>query len=482
MTLLVAATLFSGGLGQPALTTTLGDVVGVENGPVEVFYGIPYAEPPTGERRFLPPEAATAWGNDPRYGTVKQAACWQFINTSSETFAETKIWYPETELNEDCLYLNVWRQKPAEGDQPKTIMVWIHGGGFWNGAADLDLYDGTQLAANQDVIVVSIAYRLGALGFLYLEDQITGNAGLLDQALALKWVKDNAANLGGSADDITIFGQGSGGVSVGLHMMNSESSENFARAIMQSISPLAYWAITDTERTAGKVKDLAQLVECEDNDGLLACLRAVPAEKITRQQMELKDTWGDIPIGPIVDGTFIKKDPSEMLREGDIKKTSVLLGNDLNEGIFWAINSFPEAFNWKKKGKIGDDDFNNILDFLTNDDNDLKTRLVKMYDEEFDGKSKRRMRIVDAASGDSLYKCSVVEFARQYTEVGGQAFLYSFEQKLKSNPWPGWMGVIMGVEVKAVFGVTLDEAYSTRGDRDVTNAVMSFWTSFARAG
>ncbi|RUS87396.1 hypothetical protein EGW08_004850 [Elysia chlorotica] len=473
-----------------SLTTTLGEVTGIRKrvfgNRVDVFYSIPFAKPPLGNLRFRAPEPADPWGAQPIDGTVKPNACWQAIDVAFDRFSGVEMWNPNTNRSEDCLYLNVWRPAPRRQDTPKPIMVWIFGGGFWSGSAVLDMYDGSQLAARRDVILVTIAYRLGPLGFMYLQDnpEVPGNAGLLDQVMALQWVKDNAVNLGGSPDDITIFGESAGASSVGFHMLSPLSRDLFTNAIMESASPISYWAVTDTQKTIDRVARLAANVSCPVTlgDQLLPCLRAVDPEVLTDQQWILVDKWFDVPIGPIVDGTFLPDHPLTMLKAGNIKKTNVIIGVDKNEGIYWDIYGFMNDFPMEQNGNLNREQFRNIMQTLSGNDKEFKKQLINLYNSELSG-PRRRMAIVDAASGDSLFKCSVVDFARDYTQVGGNVWMFSFEENLSSDPWPDWMGVPHGYEIEVIFGGPLNEGSgNTSQERALTRLVMALWTKFARTG
>ena len=475
---------------RSSLSTTLGDVVGLRKRVVgvrvDVFYSIPFAKPPVGDLRFRSPEPADPWGSEPVDGTVKPNACWQAIDVAFDRFAGVEMWNPNTDRSEDCLYLNVWRPTPRRRDTPKSIMVWIFGGGFWSGSAVLDMYDGSQLAARRDVIVVTIAYRLGPLGFMYLQNnaEVPGNAGLFDQVMALQWVKDNAVNLGGSPDDITIFGESAGAASVGFHMLSPLSRDLFTNAIMESSAPTSYWAVMDTQKTIERVARLVANVSCPVTlgDQLLPCLRAVKPEVLTDQQWILADKWFDVPIGPIVDGTFLPDHPADMLKAGDIKKTNVIIGVDKNEGIYWDIYGFMNDFPMEKNGNLSREQFRSIMQTLSGNDREFKRQLIELYNSELRG-PRRRMAIVDAASGDSLFKCSVVDFARDYTEVGGNVYLFSFEENFSSDPWPDWMGVPHGYEIEVIFGLPLNEdSGNTSAERALTRVLMAMWTKFARTG
>ena len=204
--------------GPPVVVeTTYGPVEGQKIKDIQVFRGIPFAAPPVGPLRFRPPVAPAAW-SQPLAAKVRTPACAQVL------------YYDPTEnsndvMSEDCLTLNVWT--PGADTKARPVMVFIHGGALVGGSARNTWYDGTTLARRGDVVVVTIQYRLGVLGFLELakfggkEFAESGNVGYLDQVAALQWVHSNIRNFGGNAKNVTIFGESAGGASVYAHMGNS---------------------------------------------------------------------------------------------------------------------------------------------------------------------------------------------------------------------------------------------------------------------
>merc|ERR1711962_100788 len=192
---------------------------------VNVFRGIPFAEPPVGERRFRPPVAKEPWG-EPYNATYFRPAC---IQDPSELYGLT--------MNEDCLYLNIYAPAtPVAGGA--AVMVWIHGGNFATGSGALGGYFGNPLVSVGDVILVTINYRLNLFGFLTTgDDALPGNLGLMDQLQALRWVKQNIAAFGGNSNRITIAGSSSGSASVNFMLLSQLSKGMFNQAIMQSGCP-----------------------------------------------------------------------------------------------------------------------------------------------------------------------------------------------------------------------------------------------------
>ncbi|TNN01652.1 hypothetical protein fugu_011034 [Takifugu bimaculatus] len=186
------------------VTTTSGQVQGkllpTLDGEVRAFLGIPYAKPPVENLRFRPPQPADRW-QGVKDATNYGNSCLQLKDTTFPEFTGAETWNPNTPVSEDCLYLNIWTpQMKKDGHQsPLPVMIWIYGGGFTTGTSSLDLYDGRYLTKSEDVIVVSMNYRLSVFGFLSLPNNtnVRGNAALMDQRLAIQWVVDNIAAFGG---------------------------------------------------------------------------------------------------------------------------------------------------------------------------------------------------------------------------------------------------------------------------------------------
>uniref|UniRef100_A0A5K3G0N8 Carboxylic ester hydrolase n=1 Tax=Mesocestoides corti TaxID=53468 RepID=A0A5K3G0N8_MESCO len=212
---------------------------------VDAYLGIPFAEKPVGNLRFAPPKEANLWTGQFN-ATQRSNSCWQYIfNGFDLANPAARVWVNNTNMSEDCLYLNVW--VPANGTANGTllpVMVWIFGGGFFSGTSTLDVYDGRFLAAKENVIVVSMQYRLGPFGFLYVDKEVQGNMGLWDQQLALKWVQKHIVKFGGDPTKVTLFGESAGAASVTLQYLSNESRPLFQRMIIQSASALNRWALS----------------------------------------------------------------------------------------------------------------------------------------------------------------------------------------------------------------------------------------------
>lgn len=175
---------------------------------VDAWFGIPYAQPPIGSLRFKRPHEPSMWQGI-KNATKHPNTCFQILDGMFPNFSGSEMWNANTELSEDCLYLNVVVPRP----RPKnaTVMVWIYGGGFYSGTSTLDVYDLRTLAAEENVIMVSMQYRVASLGFLYSgTDDAPGSVGLLDQNLALKWIHRNIHKFGGDRNKVCLFGESAG--------------------------------------------------------------------------------------------------------------------------------------------------------------------------------------------------------------------------------------------------------------------------------
>lgn len=245
-----------------------------ENGSYVSFKGVPYAKPPIGPLRFKDPESPSSWEG------IRNA--WK----DGENCPQADYMSDTLTGNEDCLYLNVYSPLlPSPDVELIPVMVWIHGGGFVIGSGESATLGPDYLVA-EGVLLVTINYRLGPLGFLCLGEEAPGNVGLKDQVAALRWVQKNIASFGGNPNQVTIFGESAGGASVHLQMLSPMSKGLFQGAIAQSGTAINPWAIqTEPQKMA---RNLANLVGCptEDDAATVQCLRTVDALKLVKMSPE----------------------------------------------------------------------------------------------------------------------------------------------------------------------------------------------------
>jgi acetylcholinesterase len=353
--------------GDPlVVTTTKGKVRGItlnssSGKSVDAWLGIPYAQKPIGNLRFRHPRPIERWDRDGYVLTTDKMpnSCVQIVDTVFGDFAGSAVWNPNTQLSEDCLYINVVAPRP----RPKNaaVMVWIYGGGFYSGTSTLDVYDHKNLVAEENVILVSMQYRVASLGFLYFDcADVPGNAGLFDQLMALQWVKDNIRAFGGNADNITLFGESAGAVSVSLHLLSPLSRHLFNQAIMQSGSPTAPWAIISREESILRGLRLAEAVGCPHSKSNLQatveCLRQVNSSDLVNNE------WGtmgicEFPFVPIIDGAFLDETPQRSLANKNFKKTNILMGSNTEEGYYFIIYYLTELFRKEESVYVNRDEF-----------------------------------------------------------------------------------------------------------------------------
>lgn len=311
----IAGTASSTTTHAPVVATTSGLVRGVATQTNNQFLGIPYAAPPVGALRWQPPRQPARW-NGVRDATQFGATCAQGPGS-----------FDPGSTAEDCLFLNVYAPK---GQHARPVMVWIHGGSLVNGSGSG--YDPTDLARN-GVVVVTINYRLGALGFLAhpalagAPGGPTGDYGLMDQQSALRWVSRNIARFGGNPGNVTIFGESAGGQSVLAHLISPSSRGLFDRAIVQS----GAYSLTQATQAQAEAEGqtFAGRIGCADQSA--ACLRAVPVTTLLANQNGLYQ--------PNIDGRTLTQSIGPALESGQFSRVPVINGSTRDEWrLFVAID------------------------------------------------------------------------------------------------------------------------------------------------
>jgi carboxylesterase type B len=313
------------------VNTKAGAVCGSITPSSAAFLGIPYAESTAGQNRWMPPVPKANWK-----GVLK---------TTAFSAACPQRDHPDLRQSEDCLSVNVWTPS-AKSSAKLPVLVFIHGGAFQTGSSadplpsdtKQALYDGAFLSSSQRIVVVTLNYRLGALGFLAGTGGLKGNFGFMDQQLALSWVRDNIAAFGGDAGRVTISGESAGAMSVGLHLLSAPKSEKlFQNAIMQS-NPLglAYRTVEEAKRSG---EYFSTAVGCFYALEPMRCLRDQPVGAILKAQGDAMLMLPMLEFGapgvmswsPVIDGSVITRSPLEGMRVAGIQKPLVL-GVNANEG------------------------------------------------------------------------------------------------------------------------------------------------------
>lgn len=310
---------------MPTLETTQGPVRGAREGGVEVFRGIPYAAPPVGALRLRPPRPASAWRgvrDATRFGAAQPQR--------ADALVEGLGLLHDARCDEDCLTVNVFT--PRADGAARPVLVWLHGGAFIGGTACVPLYDGGRLAARGDVVVVTLNYRVGALGFSYFAapgDAHVANQGLLDQIAALRWVREHVRAFGGDPSRVTLFGESAGAGSILALAGMPESEGLFARAIVQSAAPRG--VITSEEAAARSGAVAAKLGAAGEGAD---ALRRAPLEPLLEAQYACAAA-GPHRTGmfytPVPDGRTLPVEPFDAFLRGSARRVPLLIGTTRDE-------------------------------------------------------------------------------------------------------------------------------------------------------
>jgi para-nitrobenzyl esterase len=462
------------------VTTGSGVVQGQLDDGLMIFRGIPYAAPPTGELRFHPPVAHEGW-SDALDTTQFGKICPQLENELSSA----------TGWDEDCLNLNIWGHDDR-GIRP--VMVFIHGGAYVFGAGSEALYEGSNLARNGDVLVVTLNYRLGAFGFLATEelaadnDGLVGNFGLLDQVLALEWVQENISFFGGDPENITVFGESAGGGSICSLLGAEDALGLFHRAIIQSGGGCYGFMEASLEAPEGAFpfEYGAQIVGhtyCPDVDmSEVDCLRSLTAQEILDANGLADEVIGGAfglgNFGPIIDGVFLSEDPLLTIKAGRSGGVPVIIGSNADEMTLWTETGIIT---------IEDEADLDALIYEWFDDDSMAEDIKALYPlEEYDSAEDA----FTAASSDLFFICPSLLFGEEVSSVWrgsgmSDVYLYHFTQ-----PVGGVMaalGATHAWELHHVFG-NLDDIFGlgfmsgSEEDYLISEAMQGAWSSFARDG
>jgi para-nitrobenzyl esterase len=322
---------------EPVVDTTSGPVRGADDGTVKVWKGIRYAAPPVGDLRWRAPEPPR------RSAEVTDAR--EFGAISPQPVQPAIPMGPDVHQDEDCLFLNVWTSSTVAPGDAKPVMVWVHGGAYMFGSSSQPLYDGRVMVAGGDVVVVTVNYRLGALGFLDLSSfrrgglRFDSNLALRDVLLALGWVRDNIAAFGGDPDRVTLFGESAGGGIVTALLAVPAAKGLFARAIAQS-SPAT--SVYDSARARRVAESMLEVLAVAGADKL----REVPAEAVVDAAFHAFEavptqTPGTLAFAPTVDGDVLPDYPVKAAREGRSHPVPLIIGTNKDEAALFKLMKSP---------------------------------------------------------------------------------------------------------------------------------------------
>jgi para-nitrobenzyl esterase len=460
-----------------------GEIQGEMSGEARRFLKIPYAKPPLGELRFKAPVPNDPW-TVVRHETEFAQSCAQLEDQGA----------PPSN-NEDCLYLNVWAPEPPTEGAP--VMMWIHGGGNFSGGAGIPIpasevlggteqlwYDGQYFAARNGVVLVTINYRLGPFGFfahpdLADEGEPLGNQGLLDQRMALQWIKKNIAKFGGDPDNVTIFGESAGAGDVCYHVASPGSRGLFHRAVSQSGGCTIRGTddLTDMAAVGEQMEAYGEAVGCEKGQGQLDCLRQASVEDLLANANQPSPGSGEITserswsFGVVMGGSdaFLPNTPRAMFDSGDVAVVPFLIGTNNDEA---------NSFFWRSTPLTSEEEYMADLEARYGD---AASDIAAVYPpSDFDGDfNAARLRLfTDAAV------CRSNDLAIRSVRAGMPVYMYNF------NVWwsvlPEVMRAAHGAEMSHVFGnpfvPTGQDPTVTEESQAVADAMNTYWSRFAENG
>jgi len=456
--------------------TDVGKIEGYEKRGLYVFKGIPFAAPPVGKRRWLPPAAVEPWSG---VRPAKSSAAIAPQNIAPSIFVAADQTPEREPQSEDCLYLNVWT--PGLDDARRPVLFWIHGGGFTGGSGSSVMYKGSRLSTRGNVVVVTTNYRLGTLGFLNLNEitrgliPATGNEGLLDQTAALEWVSRNIASFGGDPANVTIFGESAGGMSVGCQLTLPRAKGLFRRAILQSGAANS----TRTPQKAAPVTEqLLAILNIKPTD--IDTLYSLPVERLLAAQQELMPRLqkrGQSPglaLQPVIDGTILPALPLDAVRKGVAAATPIIVGTNLDEwNVVNARN--PEIQNMDEAGLL-----QRIRWVVPSQDAKV---LAETYRKSLArrGVPNRPCDIFTAIETDQKFRIPAVRLAEAQQSQGQSAYSYLFTWP--SPAFGGTLGAHHALELGFLFG-NYGEGFGGSGPAAdaVSRNIQDAWLAFAHNG
>jgi para-nitrobenzyl esterase len=482
--------------------TEHGPVLGFENQGVHSYRAIPYAAPPVGDLRWMPPVAPAAW-TEVLEATTRPNGCMQ-----------EALWglpVPGFVASEDCLYLNVDTPQTGSG---LPVMVWIHGGGFVLG-------EGTQtdggtagdlIARETDTVVVSMNYRLGPFGFLAhsaLSQEsprgASGNYGLMDQTAALQWVQQNIEAFGGDPNNVTIFGESAGAFSVCSHLASPRSAGLFHKAIIQSGSCERPWV--ELSRAQAQGDAFAAALGCgEAPEESLRCMREASAEDVLAALPPAPNFGFSPSVGPtadwfpILDGDFFEEQPADSFASGDFNQVPTLLGFTRDEARLFVWLGELDPFS---PLQVSEDSYEPLVARLLGGNAELAAEAVLEYPiSEFDGAA----AALAALATDTIFRCPgkleaaklrqfVPTYLYQFDYEGGRSQLeFAIDLGFVDAELPSdRLGAFHGADIPYVFGY--DPVLELNGmglqvnsfepgsdDGAVWRTMLGYWTRFAATG
>ena len=443
------------------VVTDRGAVRGTSAAGVRSWRGIPYAAPPVGKRRWQAPVPHACWEG------VRKAVAFGAPCPQVDSFAGTVLG------KEDCLTLNVWRPDASATSRP--VMVFIHGGAHSGGSTSqltsgVTLYDGANLAKKGNAVVVTIEYRLGALGWLAaaaLKQGNTppGNYGLLDEIAALRWVKSNIAKFGGDPKRVLAFGESAGAVDTCLLLTSPKAKGLFTRAGIES-GACVTGDTTDALRSA---TSFVEASGCQSVKNVANCLRALPVDTVLRTAPPTSvdvSSLGNPKYGPYVDGKVLPAPPLERIADGKARQMPVIVGSNEDETAIFA------------RGVQTADEY--ATNLANSAGQVVAQRILEVYPVA-DYASPLAATI--AVTSDATFTCSARNTVRALVEGQSEpVYRYYYTHTVETGPLR-FLGAFHGAELFFVFGhIDTTNATPSTAERQLSDAMIGYWSRFAAEG
>ena len=391
----------------------------------DLFLGMPFAQPPTGQLRFRWPQSLNTSFTETR-------DAFEYGNAPMQVMSG---YYPGGNMSEDCLTLNVIR--PAGDHKDLPVLVWIYGGGFIVGGSAWTQYNLSSIVRvsqdlGQPIIAVSFNYRLQMYGFMQSQDLLdegSSNAGLLDQRMALRWIQDNIEAFGGDPQRVVIWGESSGAQSIGYQLFSYDGRDDglYHGAIMESGGPRGT-QVPDLTYYTLAVQTLANSVGCSDTNDQLACLRSLSQEQLWKASQQVY--WN-----PLIDGDFLTAYPSQLMRRNKFVKVPLLIGTNTDEGVTFSptgVNNDKELFNtlmtWRQYA-LSPPHIRRIMELYPNDPCNEPPFDLANCSEIFPANGLMWRRAA-AIGGDIVMMSGRRELCELYTSAGVSVYSYRFDTRL----------------------------------------------------
>jgi para-nitrobenzyl esterase len=458
------------------VNTLSGKIEGYQKDGLFIFKGIPYAAPPVGELRWHAPQPVKPWNG------ILPAKVFGPIAPQNELPGGPPAVPIAGPKDESCLFLNIWT--PGTDDAKRPVMLWIHGGAFILGAGSEVMYNGRKIVQPGNVVFVSVNYRLGAFGFLNLKEitggkiPATGCEGLLDQIAAIDWVRDNIQAFGGDPDNITVFGESAGAMSIGALMSMPRAKGKIRKAILESGAANTVCTIDDAREISGEFLKILGLKSTD-----VDALRLLNAEQIMSAQQQLMGMMmmkdGRLtPFCPVVDGEVLPDIPINAIRKGAASGIKILAGTNLEEFKFFDVMN-PAIKHYTETNLINS--LQNILSGFVPAEQIPDIIAGYRKAREARGEAVTPGDIATAVKTDLMFRMSCLNLVEAQNRNNQPIYNYLFTWK--SPVMGGMFGACHALEVGFVFG-NYDATFCGTGpDADALSAKMQdAWFAFARTG